>query len=161
MAKSKLQPEIKPSCKGLFISRFGDNLSDEDFLSLVYLNILGRPANQEGYNFWLAVLKSGAMSREQLIVEFTESDEFKADVDNEANGLLKAAAATDSDATEDDLDYEFPGGELGNEAPVDILIGTDVDENSADGTAVTDGGRSGLWRDLHLGTDRPERRLRS
>ena len=62
---------------------FGDNLSDEDFLSLVYLNILGRPADQDGYNFWLAVLKSGAMSREQLIVEFTESDEFKADVDDE------------------------------------------------------------------------------
>ncbi len=127
-----------------YIARFGDNLSDEDFLSLVYLNILGRPADQDGYNFWLAVLKSGAMSREQLIVEFTESDEFKADVDDEANGLLKAAAAIDSDAREDDLPYEFPGGdpytgELGNEAPVDILIGTDIDEDASDGDEVNEG----------------------
>ena len=127
-----------------YIARFGDDLSDEDFLSLVYLNILGRPADQEGYNFWLAVLKSGAMSREQLIVEFTESDEFKADVDDEANGLLKAAAAIDSDTAVDDLPYEFPGGdpytgELGNEAPVDILIGTDIDEDAEDGDEVNEG----------------------
>ncbi len=127
-----------------YIARFGDNLSDEDFLSLLYLNILGRPADQEGYNFWLAVLKSGALTREQLIVEFTESDEFKADVDDEANGLLKAAAAIDSPTAVDDLPYEFPGGdpytgELGNEAPIDILIGTEVAEDATNGTAVTDG----------------------
>ena len=124
--------------------RFGGDLSDEDFLSLVYLNILGRPADQEGYNFWLAVLKSGAMTREQLIVEFTESDEFKAAVDDEANGLLKAAAAIDSDRVVDDLPYELPGGdpytgELGNEAPIDILIGTDVDENAANNVEVNEG----------------------
>ena len=61
-----------------------------------------------------------------------------------ANGLLKAAAAIDSDTAVDDLPYEFPGGdpytgELGNEAPVDILIGTDIDENAEDGDEVNEG----------------------
>ncbi len=111
-----------------YVARFGDNLSDSDFLSLLYLNILGRPSDQGGYDFWLSILQSGALTRQQLIVEFTESDEFKAQVDGEADALLKAAAAIDSDAGEDDLPYDFPDGhpytgELANEAPQDILEG--------------------------------------
>ena len=127
-----------------YVERFGSDLSDEDFLSLLYVNILGRPADQDGYDFWLAILKSGDMTREQLIIEFTESDELKDQMDEEANNLLKTAAALASDETADDPDYEIPGddvyqGELGNEAPIDILIGTDIDENAENGDLVNEG----------------------
>ncbi len=127
-----------------YVERFGSDLSDEDFLSLLYINILGRPADQDGYDFWLAILKSGDMTREQLIIEFTESDELKDQMDEEANNLLKTAAALASDETADDPDYEIPGddvyqGELGNEAPIDILIGTDIDENAENGDLVNEG----------------------
>ncbi len=127
-----------------YVERFGSDLSDEDFLSLLYINILGRPADQDGYDFWLAILESGDMTREELIIEFTESDELKDQMDEEANNLLKTAAALASDETADDPDYEIPGddvyqGELGNEAPTDILVGTDVDEDAENGDLVNEG----------------------
>ena len=84
------------------------------------------------------------MTREQLIIEFTESDELKDQMDEEANNLLKTAAALASEETADDPDYEIPGddvyqGELGNEAPIDILVGTDVDEDAENGDLVNEG----------------------
>ncbi len=142
-----------------YVARFGDNLSDNDFLSLLYLNILGRPSDQGGHDFWLSVLQSGALTRQQLIVEFTESDEFKAQVDAEADALLKAAAAIDSDAGEDDLPYDFPDGhpytgELANEAPLDILEGqaANLGQNATQGELAAwlravdpDGGEVFRW----------------
>ncbi len=142
-----------------YVARFGDNLSDNDFLSLLYLNILGRPSDQGGHDFWLSILQSGALTRQQLIVEFTESDEFKAQVDVEADALLKAAAAIDSDAGEDDLPYDFPDGhpytgELANEAPQDILEGqaANLDQNATQGELAAwlravdpDGGEVFRW----------------
>ncbi len=129
-----------------YVERFGEDLSNEDFLGLLYLNILGRPADQGGFDYWLARLNGefDPITREQLIVEFAESDEFKNRVDEEAQAILKSDAAIQSDLTEDDLEYEFPNdtpydGELTNEAPVDILAGTDISEDAENGDLVNDG----------------------
>lgn len=129
-----------------YVARYGTDPSNEDFLSFLFLNVLGRNADQEGYNYWLGRLldPTDPISREQLVIEFTESDEFKAAVDHEANAILQTAARLASDDVIDDLDYHVPdgnihAGELSNEAPIDIISGTDVDENAAVGTAVTGG----------------------
>ena len=54
--------------------RYGGNLSDEDFLSTLYVNILGRPPEQEGFDYWLGRLQDAdsPITREQLIIEFTD-----------------------------------------------------------------------------------------
>ncbi len=129
-----------------YVARYGTDPSNEDFLSFLFLNILGRNADQEGYNYWLARLQDpiDPISREQLVIEFTESDEFKSAVDHEANAILQTAARLASNDVIDDLDYHVPdgnihAGELSNEAPVDIISGTGVDENAAAGTPVTGG----------------------
>ena len=129
-----------------YVARYGTDPSNEDFLSFLFLNILGRNADQDGYNYWLGRLQdpTDPISREQLVIEFTESDEFKSAVDHEANAILQTAARLVSDDVIDDLDYHIPdgnihAGELSNEAPIDIISGTDVGENAVAGTPVTGG----------------------
>ncbi|MGC9457623.1 MAG: trypsin-like serine protease [Halothiobacillaceae bacterium] len=52
-------------------------LSDGDFVNLVYQNVLGRAPDTAGYNHWLAQL-AGGMTRGQLMLQFSESAEYKA-----------------------------------------------------------------------------------
>jgi hypothetical protein len=46
-------------------------------VDLVYQNVLGRAPDPEGAGFWLGALLGG-MRHGQLIIGFSESDEFKA-----------------------------------------------------------------------------------
>lgn len=54
--------------------RFGNYNSDEDFVRLVYRNVLGREPDVAGRSYWIDVLRNGA-SRAAVIVEFSESPE--------------------------------------------------------------------------------------
>jgi hypothetical protein len=47
---------------------------------LLYANVLQRPADAEGYEFWTNVLSSG-VTRAELLVEFSESDENRTNVE--------------------------------------------------------------------------------
>lgn len=58
-----------------FQNEYG-SLSDEEFVELVYLNVLGRPAEPAGRTFWLGQLAAG-MSRGRLMTEFSEGPEFR------------------------------------------------------------------------------------
>ena len=46
----------------------------------MYRNVLDRPAEGEGFNFWTGELNSGRMTREQVLVNFSESAENMAAV---------------------------------------------------------------------------------
>ncbi len=59
-----------------FVATYGD-LSDGEFINLVYRNVLGRTPDAGGFDFWLAQLTSGAVDRAGLMVEFSESVEFR------------------------------------------------------------------------------------
>ncbi|MGF1502727.1 MAG: DUF4214 domain-containing protein [Paracoccaceae bacterium] len=61
-----------------FIARFGD--SDEAFVDTLYLNVLGRPADEMGAEFWLGALEDGA-SRGDVLRSFSESPEFRAETE--------------------------------------------------------------------------------
>jgi membrane-associated phospholipid phosphatase len=67
-------------CAGLFLAcpefgqMHGDELSDADFVALIYQNALGRAADQAGADFWLDALQGG-LSRAALVVEFVECAE--------------------------------------------------------------------------------------
>ena len=52
-------------------------MSDRDFVTLVYRNVLSRTPDAGGYGYWLDRMTAG-MSRGSLMIGFSESDEFTA-----------------------------------------------------------------------------------
>ena len=59
-----------------FQLRYG-SLSDGDFVTLVYRNVLSRDPDPEGYAYWLGQLSSGAQTRGQVMLGFSESVEYR------------------------------------------------------------------------------------
>jgi hypothetical protein len=59
-----------------FQQRYG-TLSNEAFVDLIYQNILGRAPDSGGYAYWVGELNSGRQTRGQVMVGFSESDEYK------------------------------------------------------------------------------------
>jgi hypothetical protein len=70
------------AASGEFAQRYGA-LSNADFVSLVYANVLGRSADPGGFAFWQGQLDSGAMSRGTVMLQFSESAEFQSLAQNE------------------------------------------------------------------------------
>ncbi|MEN9558858.1 MAG: hypothetical protein RLZZ502_69 [Pseudomonadota bacterium] len=70
-------------------------ISNQDFVTLCYQNVLGRAPDTAGFNNWLTQLNSGAMTRGQVMLGFSESAEFKITSANKVNvsmayaGLLR------------------------------------------------------------------------
>ena len=60
-----------------FLARYGA-LDNGGFVTLIYNNVLGRTPDTAGYNAWLAQLDSGAMTRGQVMLGFSESAEYQA-----------------------------------------------------------------------------------
>jgi hypothetical protein len=58
-----------------FVNTYGP-LDNAQFVTRVYQNVLGRAPDSGGYNYWLGRLAAG-MTRGQLMVNFSESAEFK------------------------------------------------------------------------------------
>jgi uncharacterized delta-60 repeat protein len=58
-----------------FAARYGST-TDEEFVALVYQNVLGRAPDTAGRDFWVGQLASGARTRGQVMVAFSESAEF-------------------------------------------------------------------------------------
>lgn len=70
-----------------FQKLYGANLSDRDYVTKLYNNVLDRNPDQGGYDFWLGALANGA-TREDILVNFSESKENIANVaDLIANGI--------------------------------------------------------------------------
>ncbi len=59
-----------------FMQRYG-TLSNKDFVTLVYANVLGRSPDSAGYNYWLAQMNAG-MTRGAVMTRFSESPEYVA-----------------------------------------------------------------------------------
>jgi glucose/arabinose dehydrogenase len=59
-----------------FLQRYG-NLSNGDFVTALYQNVLGRSPDPSGFQYWTNQLNSGAFSRGQVMLGFSESPEFK------------------------------------------------------------------------------------
>lgn len=50
--------------------------SDADFITLLYQNVLGRAPDAQGLAAWTGRLASGQMDRAQIVIGFSQSDEF-------------------------------------------------------------------------------------
>ena len=60
-----------------FKQRYGENLSDSIYVNTLYKNVLGRDADTGGLNYWLGQLNSGAETRYEVLLGFSESAENK------------------------------------------------------------------------------------
>mgnify|MGYP001185435499 CR=1 FL=1 len=60
-----------------FKERYGDNVSNAKYVETLYVNVLGRDYDQEGYNYWLGNLNNGTETRYELLLGFAESAENK------------------------------------------------------------------------------------
>ena len=47
---------------------YAEGLSNTEFATTVYANVLGRAADQEGFDFWVGVLDAGSVGRDQFIL---------------------------------------------------------------------------------------------
>lgn len=64
-----------------FEARYGNpsTVSNEDFLTLVYQNVLGRNPDAQGYAYWMDELDTG-FGRASVLASFSESEENRANV---------------------------------------------------------------------------------
>ncbi|MCU1372469.1 MAG: hypothetical protein JWO77_3663 [Ilumatobacteraceae bacterium] len=53
------------------------SLSNRAFVTRIYTDVLGRPADQAGVDFWTKRLDTGRQSRAQVMVGFSESTEYR------------------------------------------------------------------------------------
>lgn len=58
-----------------FARLYGGDIGNEQFIKLVYNNVLHRDPDQSGYEFWLKAMVAHGLSREALLYSFSESDE--------------------------------------------------------------------------------------
>jgi len=66
-----------------FQSDYG-NVSDRDFITLVYRNVLDRAPDEAGYAYWVDQMQNRGMSRGVLMINFSDSAEFRS---NTATGV--------------------------------------------------------------------------
>ena len=63
-----------------YLSTYGtpDTVSNAEFVELLYRHTLGRGSDGEGFDYWLERLDAGATNHRDLLVQFSESPENKA-----------------------------------------------------------------------------------
>jgi len=66
---------------------YPDSLSSTSFIEAIYTNLLGRPSDLEGLNFWSGHIDRGTMSKEQAILNMIAG----AKANNSEGGLLDQA----------------------------------------------------------------------
>ena len=96
-----------------FSELYPEGLSDEDFVTLLYQNVLKREPDDEGKAYWLKVLDEGNL-RSEVLMGFADSDEFIEDSGEELGDELSAAEQeelrilaeleSDDDSDDDDSD---------------------------------------------------------
>lgn len=62
-----------------FVRLYGANPTNEAFVTRLYANVLHRPYEQAGFDFWVAALNKG-VAREAVLASFSESTENQAQV---------------------------------------------------------------------------------
>ncbi|UOD50710.1 DUF4214 domain-containing protein [Orrella daihaiensis] len=62
-----------------FQTTYGNNINNTDFITLLYANVLDRTPDDSGFDYWLTRMSEG-MTREQVLANFSESGENKANV---------------------------------------------------------------------------------
>ncbi|WP_426573250.1 DUF4214 domain-containing protein [Aquihabitans sp. McL0605] len=84
-----------------FKRKYG-SLSSTAFVDLVYRNVLHRDADAAGRAYWVAKLDKGAVSRGQVVLNFSESSENVTKMRSEVGSVLLRSAMLDRMPTADE-----------------------------------------------------------
>lgn len=74
-----------------FTNRYGA-LTNDEFVNLIYDNVLGREGDQGGIDYWTDQLDRGAKTRGQVMTGYSESNEYKAATRNRVNTIITTYA---------------------------------------------------------------------
>ncbi|HAD08783.1 MAG TPA: hypothetical protein DCF62_04825, partial [Porticoccaceae bacterium] len=80
-----------------FVAMYPDGLTNEQFVTLLYENVLKREPDEEGKAHWVKVLEEGNL-REQVLLEFADSDEFVESTEEELEEELTVAEQAELEA---------------------------------------------------------------
>lgn len=91
-----------------FTSLYGDDVSNEEFVYLLYSNVLKREPDEDGLAYWLDTLENGTLRRD-ILLSFSDSDEHVETIESEYGDELLSAEQTEleqisSDDSDDDSD---------------------------------------------------------
>lgn len=75
-----------------FTSTYSPSLSNADYVNALYQNVLLRVGDAAGVNYWTGQLNSNALTRGQVMLNFTQSSEFKSKSDLFVNAYLTNCA---------------------------------------------------------------------
>ncbi len=53
------------------------SITNEEFVTLIYRNVMGRTPEPEGFDFWVLQLEQESFTRGEVMLFFSQSDEFK------------------------------------------------------------------------------------
>ena len=57
-----------------FVSAYGENPTNEEYVDLLYNNVLGRDPDQGGYDYWTGQMDNG-LDRADMLLAFADCDE--------------------------------------------------------------------------------------
>ncbi|MDT8878363.1 DUF4214 domain-containing protein [Halomonas saccharevitans] len=60
---------------GEYVERYGADVSNDEFLDALYLNVLDRTPDQGGFEFWTVQMDEAGSTRSQVLASFSESSE--------------------------------------------------------------------------------------
>lgn len=104
---------------GEFINKYG-NLNNSNYVIRVFLNTLGVPPSQSELDFWTGQLDSGAQTRGQVMLNFSEGTEFKASSSNKVYISLAYAGMVRRGLSQADFDFWL--GQLnGGASPLNLI----------------------------------------
>ncbi|MGZ8294064.1 MAG: DUF4214 domain-containing protein [Telluria sp.] len=63
-----------------FITTYGANLTNTEFVDELYQNVLHRSLDQAGFDFWVAAIEQHGVARADILISFSESNENQAQV---------------------------------------------------------------------------------
>ncbi|HAF26839.1 MAG TPA: hypothetical protein DCG85_05940, partial [Lachnospiraceae bacterium] len=53
-------------------------LSDTEYVTILYKTFLGREPEEAGLNYWVSLIQNGSMTRDEVVKGFADSPEFRA-----------------------------------------------------------------------------------
>ncbi len=74
-----------------FLARYG-SLDNAQYIDLLYQNILGRSADAAGRAYWTMQIETGALTRGQVLANFSESPEYRTAINSEVYVTMMYAA---------------------------------------------------------------------